>query len=100
MTSSPSTGVGCGIVILVGVLVLTTPVVSVGVPLLLITERKLLGLSSLPVTEKVRGFNTVVGTPLLLNVTFTVGITGVGELIREVDGILSVVVTFTVGMIG
>ena len=40
------------------------------------------------------------GTPLLLNVTFTVGITGVGELIREVDGILSVVVTFTVGMIG
>jgi len=80
--------------------VLTTPVVSVGVPLLLITERKLLGLSSLPVTEKVRGFNTVVGTPLLLNVTFTVGITGVGELIREVDGILSVVVTFTVGMIG
>jgi hypothetical protein len=100
VTSSPSTGVGCGIVILVGVLVLTTPVVSVGVPLLLITERKLLGLSSLPVTEKVRGFNTVVGTPLLLNVTFTVGITGVGELIREVDGILSVVVTFTVGMIG
>ena len=58
MTSSPSTGVGCGIVILVGVLVLTTPVVSVGVPLLLITERKLLGLSSLPVTEKVRGFRS------------------------------------------
>ena len=83
-------------------LVLTTPVVSVVTPLLLITERKLLGLSSLPVTEKVRGFNsgTAVGTPLLSNVTFTVGITGVGELIREVDGILFVVVTFTVGMIG
>ena len=93
--------VGCGIGILVPVLVLTTPVVGGGVtPLLLITERKLLGLSLLPVTEKVRGFNTVVGTPLSSNVTFTVGITGVGELIREVDGILSVVITFTVGMIG
>ena len=82
---------------------LPTPVVSFVTPLLLITERKLGSvLPWFPVTEKVRGFNsgTAVGTPLSLNVTFTVGITGVGELIREVDGILFVVVTFTVGMIG